>query len=166
MTLLQLLCVIGNTATGGSPAGGSAATGGSAKVADFKKAYILRNGKKIKEDFHKLFVNGDTADDISLESNDSIFIPVLLDKNIYVLGAVNAPKAIEYREGMTVIEAILEAGSFTKFADQNDVLIRRKNGHDEVSLEVKAKKLLKDGDLSQNVTLKAGDYIVVRESLF
>lgn len=148
-TLLQLLCTLGEVRT-----------------ADLKKAYLLRAGKKIKTDFHKLFVNGDTTEDILLESNDSLFIPLLLDKNIYVLGAVGAPKAIEYREGMTVMEAILESGGFTKYADQNDVIIKRKNGQEALSLRVRAKKLSNEGDLSQNIVLKAGDYIFVRESLF
>src|SRR6185369_9289684 len=99
--LLQLLCTLGEI-----------------KTADLKRSYLLRNGKKIKEDFYKLFINGETGEDILLESNDSLFIPLLLDKSIYVLGAVNVTKAIEYREGMTVMEAILESGGFTKYADQ------------------------------------------------
>jgi len=148
-TLLQLLCTLGEV-----------------KTADLKKAYLLRNGKRLKEDFYKLFIKGESEDDILLESGDSLFIPLLLDKNVYVLGAVNTPKAIEYREGMRVMEAILEAGGFTKFADQDDVAIRRKVGQEEKSLEVKAKKLFKQGDLSQNLVLEAGDYILVKESLF
>jgi polysaccharide biosynthesis/export protein len=160
-TLLQLLCMVGSPATG---SGGT--TGAALKAPDYKRAYVLRNGRKIKENFHRLFVGGDTAEDIVIASNDSIFIPQLLDRNVYVLGAVNSSKAIEYREGMTVMEGILEAGGFTKFADQNDIVIHRKEGVKETALEVKAKKLLKDGDLSQNVALKAGDYIVVKESLF
>jgi len=164
-TLLQLLCSIGSPASGVSGSAGGA-SGGAARAADYKRAYILRNGNKIKADFYKLFVKGDTAEDVVIESNDALFIPQLLDRNVYVLGAVNASRAIEYREGMRVMEAILEAGGFTKFADQNDVVIRRKDDDKDVMLEVKAKKLLKDGDLAQNVLLKAGDYIVVRESLF
>lgn len=160
-TLLQLLCSIGSPATGSGGAPGAAS-----RAADYKRAYVLRNGKKIKENFYSLFVKGDTAEDIVIESNDSIFIPQLLDRNIYVLGAVNASRAIEYREGMTVMEAVLEAGGFTKFADQNDVVIRRKDDNKDMVLEVKAKKLIKDGDLTQNVLLKPGDYIIVKESLF
>ncbi|MFZ3207831.1 MAG: XrtA/PEP-CTERM system exopolysaccharide export protein [Geobacteraceae bacterium] len=148
-TLLQLLCTIGEL-----------------KAADFKRSYLLRNGKNIKKDFYKLFISGETGDDILLESNDSLFIPLLLDKSVYVLGAVNAPKAIEYREGMTVMEAILESGGFTKYADQNDVVIRRKDGPEGESLTVKAKKLFKEGDLTQNLVLKPGDYILVKESFF
>jgi polysaccharide export outer membrane protein len=103
---------------------------------------------------------------VPLEPNDSLFIPLLQDKSVYVLGAVNAAKAIEYRDGMKVMEAILEAGGFTKFADQNNVMIRRKVSNQEEVITVKAKKLMFDGDLSQNVALIPGDYVVVKESLF
>jgi polysaccharide export outer membrane protein len=168
-TLLQLLCSIGSPAPGvggGSSGAAGGSAGGTTRAADYKRAYVLRNGMKIKENFHRLFITGDIAEDIVIESNDAIFIPQLLERSVYVLGAVNASRAIEYREGMTVMEAILEAGGFTKFADQNDVVIHRKDNNRDTAVKVKAKKLLKDGDLTQNVLLKAGDYIVVSESLF
>lgn len=148
-TLLQLLCNIGDV-----------------KSADLKRAYILRNGKMIKAGFHKLFINGDTSEDMAIESNDSIYIPLLLDKSIYVLGAVNAPKFIEYRDGMTVMQAILEAGGFSKFAKQNDTTILRNEGGKEVIIQVKAKDILNDGDLSQNLKLKPNDYVMVKEGMF
>jgi polysaccharide export outer membrane protein len=164
-TLLQLLCTIGNVVAGDGKGGGSTAGNGT-KVADYHKAYVFRDGKKIKEDFYKLFIIGDTSEDILLQSNDSIFIPQALDKNVYVLGAVAKPCHIEYREGMTVMEAILESGGFTKFANQNSVTIRRKEGNEGTSIEVKAKDLVSNGDLKQNVKLKPGDYIVVKEGMF
>lgn len=164
-TLLQLLCSLGSPAVGVS-GGGGAVSGPAARAADYKRAYILRGGKKIKEDFYALFVKGDTTQDVFLESNDSLFIPQLLDRNVYVLGAVNASRAIEFRDGMTVMEAILEAGGFTKFASQNDTLIRRKESDKEISIPVRAKEIIQDGKMGQNVTLKAGDYIIVKESLF
>lgn len=148
-TLLQLLCSMGEV-----------------KSADLKKAYLLRSGKKVKEDFYNLFIGGDIKDDVTLESNDSIFIPLMLDKSVYVLGAVNTPKAIEYREGMRVMEAILEAGGFTKFASQNDTYIRRKSGNVEESLPVRAKEIINDGNMSQNLKLNPGDYIIAKEGLF
>jgi polysaccharide export outer membrane protein len=165
-TLLQLLCMIGNASAGDGKGAGSAAGGTTSKVADYRKAYVLRNGKKVKVDFYKLFINGDTSEDIVVESNDAIFIPQALDKNVYVLGAVNSSKAIEYREGMTVMESILEAGGFTKFAKQNDTVILRREGAKETSIEVKARDLVKDGDLAQNVKLKPGDYVIVKEGMF
>lgn len=148
-TLLQLLCLLSEL-----------------KVADLNKAYLLRNGQKVKSDLHKLFVGGEVEQDLLLESGDSLFLPLLLDKSVYVLGAVTTPRAIEFREGMKVMEAILESGGFTKFADQNDVVVRRKDGKESITLEVKAKRLFKEGDLSQNIELKAGDYVMVKESFF
>ena len=179
-TLLQLLCMIGTLP---SPVAGSGATLGSSgtsrgaggpggqpsvssRVPDFKKAYVLRNGKKIKEDFTRLFINGEVGEDILIESNDSIFIPQLPDSNVYVLGAVTTPRSLEYREGMTVMEAILECGGFTRFAKQNSTVIHRKEGENEATIEVRAKDLMNDADLSQNVKLKPGDYIVVKEGMF
>jgi polysaccharide biosynthesis/export protein len=148
-TLLQLLCVLSEL-----------------KGADLHRAYLLRGGKKVKSDLHKLFIVGNLEEDVLLETGDALFLPLLLDKSVYVLGAVNLPKAIEYREGMKVMEAILEAGGFTKFADQNDVTVRRTKGEEALSLAVKAKRLFKEGDLSQNIELKAGDYVMVKEGFF
>jgi polysaccharide export outer membrane protein len=178
-TLLQLLCTIGTlpspvagagAAASAAPGRGAGAGGGqpaaSSRVPDFKKAYVLRNGKKIKEDFTRLFINGEVGEDIVIESNDAVFIPQLPDSNIYVLGAVTAPRSIEFREGMTVMEAILDCGGFTRFAKQNDTVIHRKENGKDTSIEVKAKDLLNDADLSQNVKLKPGDYVIVKEGMF
>lgn len=159
-TLLQLLCSIGGSG------GGEGKTAGDVGAADYKQAYILRSGKKIKENFYKLFVNGDIGDDVAIETGDAIFIPRFPDKNVYVVGAVNTPRVIPYRDGMTVLEAILEAGGFTKFASQNSTTVMRKEGGKEISLPVKAKDLIKDGDLAQNRTLRPGDYVTVKEGIF
>jgi len=177
-TLLQLLCTIGTlpvSAGGGSQAqitggqtliGGGSQPTGSGRAPDFKKAYVLRNGKKIKEDFTRLFINGEIGEDIVIESNDAIYIPQLPDRNVYVLGAVTTPRSIEYREGMSVMEAILECGGFTRFAKQNDTVIHRKENGKDTSIDVRAKDLMNDADLSQNVKLKPGDYVVVKEGMF
>jgi polysaccharide biosynthesis/export protein len=149
-TLLQLLCQTED-----------------ARKADLKRAYVLRGSQKIKNDFSKLFIQGDTVEDIEIEPNDVIFIPTNMDKNVYVVGAVNMPKFIEYREGLTVMEAILEAGGFTKFASPNDTIIYRKgDDQKEIAIAVKIKRLINGGELQQNAKLKPGDYVVVKEGIF
>jgi polysaccharide biosynthesis/export protein len=160
-TLLQLLCSIGGT--GG---GAEGKTAGDAGAADYKQAYVLRGGKKIKTNFYNLFINGDISEDVVIETGDAIFIPRFPDKNVYVVGAVNAPRVIAYRDGMTVLEAILEAGGFTKFASQNSTAVMRKEGGKEISLPVMAKDLIKDGDLGQNRSLRPGDYVIIKEGIF
>lgn len=148
-SLLQLLCQIGELTD-----------------ADLKNAYVMRKGKKIKKDFYALFVKGNTAEDILLEPDDIVFIPAVTEKNVYVLGAVNTPKFIKYRDGLTIMEAILDAGGFNKFARENDTEIFRREGNKETRISVRLKDLIKDGDLSQNVKLRPGDYIVVKEGIF
>ena len=148
-TLLQLLCQIEDV-----------------RKADLKKSYVLRMGKKIKEDFIKLYIQGDVTEDIAIEANDIIYIPANINKNVYVMGAVNTPKFVEYRDGLTVMEAILEAGGFTKYASQNDTIIYRKDGSREITISVKMKKLINEGNLAQNARLQPGDYIVVKEGIF
>ncbi len=148
-TLLELLCQISDFTN-----------------ADLKRSYVLRDGKKIKTGFEQLFLKGNAAEDIVLESNDVIFIPIVEEKNVYVLGAVNSPRFIEYREGLTVMEAILQAGGFNRFAKPNDTLILRDAEGQKKSIAVKMKDLMEDGDLSQNVKLNVGDYIIVKEGLF
>jgi polysaccharide export outer membrane protein len=148
-SLLQLLCQIEDI-----------------RKADLKKAYLLRMGKKIKEDFSRLYMQGDTSEDLFIEANDILYVPANINKNVYVMGAVNTPKSIEYRDGLTVTEAILEAGGFTKYASQNDTVIYRKDGSHEITISVKMKKLINDGDLTQNPRLQPGDYVVAKEGIF
>ncbi len=161
-TLLQLLCQLDQQKDGqrtASPASG-------VQNADLRNAYIIRNGKKMRPDFYDLFINARMADDVVIEPNDAIYIPAFRDRNVYIMGAVTTPKSIAYRDGLTVVEAILEAGGFTKFARQNGTIIYRKNGEKELSIPVKVKDLINDGDLRQNTRLEPGDYVIVSESLF
>jgi polysaccharide export outer membrane protein len=165
-TLLQLLCQLGEQQTGSDSATIDSGTSNSARDSDLKNAYVLRNGKKIKKNFYDLFIGGNIAEDIAIEPNDVIFIPGHSDKNVYVMGAVVTPRSISYRDGLTVMAAILEAGGFTKYANQNDTVIYRKDGNREITISVKMKRLINDGDLAQNLRLQPGDYIVVKEGIF
>lgn len=149
-TLLQLLCLVGDI-----------------RSADLRNAYVLRNGAKVKQDFHRLFIEGDVAEDITIETDDVLFIPAHSEKNVYVAGAVNSPRFIEHREGLTVMDALLEAGWFTKFAKPNEVSIFRKDASRSTTvIPVKVKNLVQGGDLSQNLRLLPGDYIIVKEGIF
>ena len=170
-TLLQLLCQIGQQpkqVLGMTPtaAGTQARTQVEAQIADLRNAYVIRHNKTIKRDFYELFINGKMSDDIDIEPNDAIFIPAFRDRNVYVMGAVTTPKSIPFRDGLTVVEALLEAGGFTKFAKQNNTVIYRKDDKKEIVIPVRVKDLTTDGDLKQNTRLLPGDYVVVQESLF
>ncbi len=139
---------------------------GNFKGIDLVNAYLLRNGKKLDVDFHSLLVKGDITKDVPLKPEDMIYVPDNEAYKIYVMGAVNAPKYVFYRDGLRILDAILECGGFTKFAKENDVLIMRKEAKGTTEISVKVKDLMKEGDMSQNVQLKPGDFVIVKESIF
>ena len=131
----------------------------------------MRDGEKIKEDFYGLFVEGDFSSDIELMPNDIVFIPDYRDNKVYVVGAVMEPKYIYFSNGLKVLDAILEAGGFTDYADQSEVvLIRKPEGSSQdsknIEIEVNIKKMLQGKSLQQNTLLRPGDYIRVDESIF
>lgn len=136
---------------------------GSYKAADLTRAYLMRDGKKLDVNFYDLLIKGDLSNDPLLKAEDIIYVPDIESNKIYVMGAVNAPKLTYHREGYKILDAILEAGGMTKFASENSVLVLRKGS---APLTVKMKDLMKDGDLSQNIFLMPGDFIIVKEGIF
>ncbi len=85
---------------------------------------------------------------------------------VRVTGAVRAPKSIPHRQGMTVLDAVLEAGGTNEFASANRTkLYRRVKDKTEV-LDVELGAILNKGDLETNVLLRPGDVITVPERLF
>lgn len=85
---------------------------------------------------------------------------------VKVIGQVTNPQAIAYREGMTVMDAVLAAGGLGPYAAGNRSKLVRAEGGSSREFRLKLSDLLNKGDLSQNLALKPGDVIVVPESRF
>jgi polysaccharide export outer membrane protein len=85
---------------------------------------------------------------------------------VQVTGQVKTPKAMPFHEGMTVLDAVLAAGGLTDFAAGNRARVVRSVNGKQVEINVRLKKLLDSGDMSQNIALKAGDVLLVPESRF
>ncbi|KAF5055295.1 Polysaccharide biosynthesis/export protein [anaerobic digester metagenome] len=134
--------------------------------ADLQGAHVMRDGTRLDRDFDSLLHKGDVGQDLDLRHNDIIFFPALPEPYVYVLGAVTAPRSLPFKDGMTVLDAVVECGGFTKFADRNKtVLVRRENGA-EKRITVRAADLVEGKDLSQNIVLQRGDYLIANESFF
>ena len=85
---------------------------------------------------------------------------------VKVIGQVMQPQAIPYREGMTVLDAVLAVGGLGQFAAGNRAkLVRTQDGGQE-EIKLKLADLVDKGDLSQNIPLQPGDVVVVPESRF
>jgi len=92
--------------------------------------------------------------------------PVSRYSQVRVVGQVTTPQALPYREGMTVLDAILAVGGLDEFAAGNRGKIVRVVGGKQQEIKVRIGDLVNKGDVSQNKPLRPGDVLVVPESRF
>ncbi|HMN42958.1 MAG TPA: polysaccharide export protein [Povalibacter sp.] len=92
--------------------------------------------------------------------------PASVFSQIKVIGQVVRPQSIPYRDGLTVLDAVLAVGGLGPFAAGNRTkIVRTENGKPR-EIKVKLAALVNNGDMRQNIALKPGDVIVVPESRF
>ena len=92
--------------------------------------------------------------------------PASVFSQVKVIGQVNKPQAIAYREGMTVLDAVLAVGGLAPFAAGNRARLLRTVDGKNTEMKIKLSSLVNDGDMKQNLVLKPGDVLVVPESRF
>ncbi|UZE97961.1 XrtA/PEP-CTERM system exopolysaccharide export protein [Alkalimarinus alittae] len=85
---------------------------------------------------------------------------------VRVTGAVNSAVSVPYREGMTIMDLVLNAGGLNNFAAGNDAGLYRKVGDTVVAIPVKLDDILLKGDISTNYTVNPGDIITIPEKTF
>jgi len=83
---------------------------------------------------------------------------------VRVTGAVNSNTSMTYHQGMTVLDAVLDAGSVTIYANANRTKLHRRTETGTETYDIRLKDILEDGDMTTNVYLSPGDVITVPES--
>jgi len=90
----------------------------------------------------------------------------LPSQQVRIVGEATTPKAVHFRENMSVLDAMIEVGGLSTFASGNQAqLVRNVNGR-QVNTILRLESLLEDGDLSVNVPLQPGDIIIIPQSFF
>jgi polysaccharide export outer membrane protein len=85
---------------------------------------------------------------------------------VRVTGAVRNPRSMPHRQGMTVLDAVLEAGGVNDFASANRAKLYRKTKDRTDVFEIELGDILSKGRLQTNLLLRPGDVITVPERLF
>lgn len=85
---------------------------------------------------------------------------------VRVTGAVRVPRSMPYRPGMTVLDAVLEAGGTNDFAAPNRTKLYRKTKTKTEIYDVDLADILTKGKLESNFDLKPGDVVTIPERLF
>ena len=92
--------------------------------------------------------------------------PLSAFSQVRVIGQVLHPQAVPYREGMTVLDALLLVGGMETFAAGNRAKVIRIENGKQRDINVKLKALINHGDMTQNLRLMPGDVLIVPESRF
>ena len=85
---------------------------------------------------------------------------------VRVTGAVRQPISLPYRQGRTVLDAVLAAGGVNEFAAADRSSLYRREGDETSSYAVRLDRIINRGDLETNFTVAPGDIITVPERTF
>jgi len=89
------------------------------------------------------------------------------NSQVRVVGQAVTPRALPYRDGLTVMDVVIAVGGLSEFAAGNRAKIMRENsGGKPKEIKVRLRDLLDKGDLRQNHTMQPGDVLVIPESRF
>lgn len=104
------------------------------------------------------------ADGYLIDPNVTVVIKARSNREVSVLGQVNAPGSFDWQERLTLVQAISLAGGLTPFAATRRVKITRRTGRGDetTTIEFSLSEVL-DGD-AEDITLQPGDIVYVPES--
>ena len=100
-------------------------TGTTEELADLRHSFLLRHGKFLPVNFSRLIHDGDLSQNVYLEPDDFVYLPSALATEVYVLGAVTGPRAVSFKDQVTLSSAIAEARGATPNAWLSEVVIIR-----------------------------------------
>lgn len=87
-------------------------------------------------------------------------------EQIRVIGQAAKPQALPYRLGMSLMDLLIAVGGITDFAAGNRASIIRTTDGTQQKIRVRLHDLIRDGDMSANISMRPGDVLVIPESFF
>jgi polysaccharide biosynthesis/export protein len=86
-------------------------------------------------------------------------------QQIKVVGQAAAPKALQYRRGMTVLDVVIAVGGLSEFAAGNRARLIRVVDGKRTEIRVRLNDLINDGQIDENIEVQPGDVLVIPESI-
>ena len=91
----------------------------------------------------------------------TVVVTLPTSKKIYLVGAVRKEGTIPYTYGMTVMQALSEAGGLNDYAKKTKIYVLRTENGREYRLEFNYKEVVRGERMEQNIVLLPGDTVVV-----
>jgi polysaccharide export outer membrane protein len=85
---------------------------------------------------------------------------------IRVLGQVAQPRSVPFREGITLMDVVIEAGGLTEFAAGNRSRVVRTVDGETQEIRVRLDDLMRKGRIKENLVMQPGDVLTVPEAVF
>ena len=152
-----------------SKAGGLAKTAGSQVVLVRKPKLGAEGGAgsgvPLQLSFERMKA-GDPAANVSVEDDDTIFVPKGKGNTFFVLGEVKKPGSYQLEGDTSILEGITIAGGFTDKAAPGRTRILRNTPNGQEVLYVDMNDVIKRGQREKPFILHENDVVVVPESFF
>jgi polysaccharide biosynthesis/export protein len=86
-------------------------------------------------------------------------------QQIRVVGQAAQPKAIQYRQGMSVLDVMIEVGGLAEFAAGNRARITRNVDGKTTEIRVRLNDLMNDGKTKEDIPMMPGDVLIIPRSV-
>ncbi len=118
---------------------------------------------QLARDLEKQFATYVRSPIVTVIVNGFIGLPT---QQVRIVGEALKPAAVPFRKHMTLLDLMIQVGGLTEFAAGNQsVLVRYQDGKQQ-QYSVRLNDLIRNGDISQNVSLLPGDILIIPESWF
>ena len=135
--------------------------------AELRKSVLIRKGsmEQIPLDLHAMLIRNDMSQNYELRDGDIINIPETRLNRVGVIGWAQRPGQFDWYEGMTLADAISQAGGEVPYRSRmSQIQIQRVTPGREYEYQrfkVDFTKFTSNNDFSQNVALQPGDVIYI-----
>lgn len=85
----------------------------------------------------------------------------VVGNSIHIMGKVNTPGSFVMSQRIDVMQALSLAGGLSPYAEENNIIVLRRNGTKQQTIPVRYASIKKGRDLDTNIMLKSGDVIVI-----
>ncbi len=164
MTLLQLMAVSGGAILHPMQdhLGNIRSTGANVRAISIFRA----SGETVQVNLEHIQQTGDQSDNIVLAPGDTVFVPASARGEFTILGQVRHPGSYPVTENMNLMEALVQAGGFTRDGSLRNIRIVRADSPDPQTFRVNLWDTLKGGRLEMIPEIQAGDAIFVEHTPF
>ncbi|MEG3765063.1 XrtA/PEP-CTERM system exopolysaccharide export protein [Alteromonas sp. 14N.309.X.WAT.G.H12] len=89
-----------------------------------------------------------------------------MSEQVKLIGDAVTPRALPFKQGMTLLDLMIQVGGLSPYADGNNATLIRIQDGDKKLYRVRIEDLMDDADLDANVDLMPGDVVKISEAWF